>query len=300
MHESCCGASTISTIKSLSVGSLNYSTTKKVSATLRERNSYSVPLTRSLGREFRKIVNSEINKLQRSGVLKLFSNRSGRIVKADVLVIKTITLRDIKKLIDNVLKYGSKISSRLGKKYLRRYKGAKWSLDKNENEAFLARKRAILSYSFEKHGKDLDDTIRSILSSASNETKRPSVSEIVSRIKKATLGISGVLGENVAKRMAVTEVASFQNYGAYNAYRIAKVARIKWVSVIDSRTRPSTRKVPRADHVVIDGRETTLGVPFSMPITNIPMLYPGDPSGSVNDIVNCRCTIFPVVVAAVR
>lgn len=294
IYESSCAAHEHLVItKSAKERSVRLYTTKKVSSTLRERNSYSVPLTRSLVREFRKLVNREINKLQRNGILKLFSNRSGRVRKSEILISKAVTIQDIKNLVDNVLKYGGKVRDRLGKKYLRNYKGAEWSVDRTENDIFLMRKRNILSNSFEKHGRDLDDAIRLVLSSASSETKRPSVSEISARIKRAALGVSGVLGENVAKRIATTEVASFQNYGAYNAYRIAKVPRIKWVSIIDSRTRPGTREVPRADHIVIDGRETTLGVPFSMPITNIPMLYPGDPSGSVNDIVNCRCTILP-------
>ncbi len=294
-HQHCCPTDTSLLIeKSLSSRSGDFYTAKKISSTLRERNAYAIPLTRSLNRQFKKIVSSEISKLQRNGVLKLFSNRSGRRVqKGEVVIEKTITLNDIKKLVDNVLKYGEKVRDRIGKKYLRPYKESKWSLDRQENEAFLERKRRILSDSFQRHGKDLDDAIRTVLSAASSDTSRPSVSEISSRIKRASLGMAGVLGENVAKRIAATEVASFQNYGAYNAYKIAKVPRIKWVSIIDSRTRPSGRSFPRADHIAMDGSEVVMGTPFSMPITNVPMMYPGDPAGSVFDIINCRCTIVP-------
>ena len=271
----------------------SYSVRKKISTTLRERNAYAIPLSQVLTREFRKLVNDEISKLQRSGVLKLFSNRSGRIRKQEVIIEKAISLSSIKRIVDRIVKYGAKVRDRLGKKYLKSISKESWSLDENANDAFVARKRKILSDTLQRYGKDLDDTIRDVLATAATETRRPSISEISARIRAAALGLSGILGENVAKRIAETEVASFQNFGAYNAYKIAKVKKIQWVSIIDGRTRPGKRAVPRADHIAINGAEVDLGSPFDMPITNTPMLYPGDPKGSVHDIVNCRCTIIP-------
>ena len=267
---------------------------KSLSVILKDRTVYTRPLVKSLKRLFRKIVNREIRVLRRSGVIQLFSNRSGKkIQKSEIPVFKAITLQDIKDFFQAIVKYGARLRDRIGRRLSAKYK-VKWVLDREDNEAFLSRKRRILETSMRKYGEGLEDTVRDILVGAASETKRPTMTEIARRIKVAALGHAGVLGENVAKRIAATEMASFQNYGMYQAYKKAKIKRIKWTSIIDSRTRPAQRRVPRANHIVIDGRETDLGVPFIMPITNQPMLYPGDPMGSIYDIVNCRCTVVPV------
>ncbi len=53
----------------------------------------------------------------------------------------------------------------------------------------------------------------------------------------------------------------------------------KWVSTLDGKTRSS--------HQHLDGQVQDLDKPFSNGL-----MYPGDPSGNAEDVVNCRCTII--------
>ena len=53
-----------------------------------------------------------------------------------------------------------------------------------------------------------------------------------------------------------------------------------WLSTVDSRTRPS--------HVLADGQRVGLDEPFM--VGGSPLMFPGDPSGPANEVIQCRCT----------
>lgn len=53
-----------------------------------------------------------------------------------------------------------------------------------------------------------------------------------------------------------------------------------WLSTIDSRT--------RASHVLADGQRTGVTQPFM--VGGFPLMFPGDPSGPAQEVIQCRCT----------
>jgi uncharacterized protein with gpF-like domain len=92
--------------------------------------------------------------------------------------------------------------------------------------------------------------------------------------------------KNRARTVARTEVVGAYNGGTYDAFSMI-VANDpstpwvkRWLATEDHRTRP--------DHVEADGQV----VPFSQPfiIGGFPMMYPHDPAGPPQEVINCRCT----------
>lgn len=83
-----------------------------------------------------------------------------------------------------------------------------------------------------------------------------------------------------ARRIARTEVAEAFNGGRYETMDAAGVQKIEWLSARDNRVRDS--------HQDVDGEVVTLGEPFSNGL-----LYPLDPDGPPEEVVNCRCLPLP-------
>lgn len=85
------------------------------------------------------------------------------------------------------------------------------------------------------------------------------------------------------------------NAGAYNgavrdAAERGDPAPFKvWLSTEDQRTRPT--------HVEADGQRTLLSSPFR--VGGAQLLFPGDPRGPAQEIINCRCSLLPVVLGDV-
>jgi len=92
----------------------------------------------------------------------------------------------------------------------------------------------------------------------------------------------GWRGEMIAR----TEMIASNNASASIAYQQAGVKRREWLSTPDART--------RADHVDADGQ--IVGVDQSFDVGGEQLMYPGDPAGSGQNTINCRCTIAPIVI----
>lgn len=91
------------------------------------------------------------------------------------------------------------------------------------------------------------------------------------------------IGFNNAVRIARTEGHRIQVQSGMDACYKAKdkgadVVK-QWDSTLDSRTRPSHRKV--------DGEIRELDEPFSNGL-----MFPGDPAGGASEVVNCRCALL--------
>jgi HK97 family phage portal protein len=84
-----------------------------------------------------------------------------------------------------------------------------------------------------------------------------------------------------ARRIARTEVAESFNGGRFATMKEAGIEKIEWLSARDNRVRDS--------HVEVDGEIIVLGDRFSNGL-----LYPLDPAGPAEEIVNCRCVSLPV------
>lgn len=97
-----------------------------------------------------------------------------------------------------------------------------------------------------------------------------------------------------ATRIARTEINSVANGGIYQAWVMSKlVERKRWLSTRDERTRRPPDS--RFNHVAAHGEEVPLQAPFVK--TGQALMFPGDPDGDPGNIINCRCTMRPLVKA---
>lgn len=96
---------------------------------------------------------------------------------------------------------------------------------------------------------------------------------------------------NRARTVARTETIAAVNSGVYRGAVLDAEDRDdpapfkQWISTEDKRTRPS--------HVEADKQRTLLSVPFR--VGGSALLFPGDPRGPAAEVINCRCSILPVV-----
>lgn len=81
-------------------------------------------------------------------------------------------------------------------------------------------------------------------------------------------------------RIARTEVVAASNYGVELGADELPGTKVKvWIS--------SFTTTSREDHMAMDGVQVSLGQPFD--VAGEPLMYPGDPTGSPGNIINCRC-----------
>ncbi len=86
--------------------------------------------------------------------------------------------------------------------------------------------------------------------------------------------------------IARTETAPAYNFATQEAWKQSGVVTAKqWLSAKDDAVRDS--------HEGADGQEVPLSASFS--VGGESLRYPGDPNGSGENIINCRCTMVPVV-----
>jgi len=127
---------------------------------------------------------------------------------------------------------------------------------------------------------NLSDGFRALLASASNEGQ--SIQEMADTMSERWEVIAPARAVVIAR----TEVISASNLAAKTAYEESGVVeRQEWLSARDARVRP--------DHVDADGQVVALGALFN--VGGEGLAYPGDPAGSPENIIQCRCTTLPVV-----
>lgn len=84
-----------------------------------------------------------------------------------------------------------------------------------------------------------------------------------------------------ARTIARTEVISASNAGSLSMVELAGFGGTKtWLATEDARTRPT--------HTLADGQTVPMADAFI--VGGFPLHFPGDPSGPLEEIVNCRCT----------
>ena len=120
----------------------------------------------------------------------------------------------------------------------------------------------------------LTEDLRATLTDGINQGE--SVQKIADRVNEVFS-----VSRSRAERIARTEVAESFNGGRYATMKEAGVERIEWLSARDNRVRDS--------HQEVDGEVIVLGDKFSNGL-----LYPLDPAGPPEEIVNCRCVSVPV------
>lgn len=139
------------------------------------------------------------------------------------------------------------------------------------SQQFVNRIESINDESFEQLQSILNDAI------ASGDTIR----EVQKTIKDTWRDFSDVR----AKRIARTEATGVVNRGNLLAYQATGVTKKRWLATLDSKT--------RFDHS--SAHRETVGVNENFLKTGWPMNAPGDPTAPARQVVNCRCTVAPVV-----
>jgi len=110
--------------------------------------------------------------------------------------------------------------------------------------------------------------------------------EGVAELKKRVVDLFEMWYAGRNKTIARTEVLSANNAGTVFGYKQSGVVKQKeWLATRDSRTRDS--------HSHVDGQVVAIGSKFK--VDGEELEYPGDPNGSPEQIINCRCTVIPVV-----
>lgn len=116
------------------------------------------------------------------------------------------------------------------------------------------------------------------------------VPDIAARVQTVLTATGSEYWPNRAVTVARTETMAAVNAGAYaGALRDAEErgdpAPFKvWLATDDTRTRPT--------HDKADGQRTLLSEPFR--VGGAQLLYPGDPRGPAQEVINCRCTFLPI------
>jgi len=128
------------------------------------------------------------------------------------------------------------------------------------------------------------------------ETTRAQIIRGIARGEAEGLGVAGVarfvrdlvpsLSVQRANLIARTETHGAANYGANGAAKETGLTiRKEWVSAGDGRTRD--------DHAEADGQ--IVGVDEMFDVGGEGLFYPGDPGGSAENIINCRCAVSHIV-----
>jgi len=98
--------------------------------------------------------------------------------------------------------------------------------------------------------------------------------DLIKRVRNTYGDITEGRGATIAR----TEVHNVTQYATLEGYKQAGMNIKIWASVRDSHTRDS--------HASLDGEERPINVPFSNGL-----MFPGDPNGSAEEVINCRCVI---------
>lgn len=109
-----------------------------------------------------------------------------------------------------------------------------------------------------------------------------SIPNIGSRIRS----VAGPMAAVRANIIARTETHTAANFGAQEAAELTGLDMMReWVSAEDERTRDTDE----ADHVDANGQTVGMKEPFT--VSGEQLMFPGDPSGSAANVINCRCSV---------
>jgi uncharacterized protein with gpF-like domain len=111
-------------------------------------------------------------------------------------------------------------------------------------------------------------------------------------ISKLILKTGNITSGNRAIVIAKTETHTAMTYGIDQSVASTGVEfEREWSTAGDERVRPSRgSKNRRFNHRAADGQKRKQNEPFD--VTNEKLMYPGDPTGSGGNIIQCRCIVL--------
>lgn len=115
-----------------------------------------------------------------------------------------------------------------------------------------------------------------------------SIADVTDQVQKLLDDSDAQTWKNRARTVARTEVVGAYNGGLNDAFSMivendpdTKWVK-RWLATEDHRTRP--------DHREADGQTVPFAQPFD--VGGHQMMYPHDPNGPPNEVINCRCTML--------
>lgn len=118
-----------------------------------------------------------------------------------------------------------------------------------------------------------------------------SIPDIAARVSTVLTATGSERWPNRAVTVARTETLAAVNAAVYRSAQLEAEQRgdpapfKQWIATADPRTRDTHREA--------DKQRTLLSEPFR--VGGAQLLYPGDPTGPAGEVINCRCSMFPVV-----
>lgn len=117
------------------------------------------------------------------------------------------------------------------------------------------------------------------------------IEEVTAAVDQVLTATGSERWPNRARTVARTETMGAVNAGVLRGAQLDAEQRGDpapfkvWLATDDART--------RATHRGADQQRTLLSEPFR--VGGAPLLFPGDPTGPAQEVINCRCTMLPVV-----
>lgn len=117
------------------------------------------------------------------------------------------------------------------------------------------------------------------------------IPDIAARVSTVLTATGSERWPNRARTVARTEVIGAVNAGVFRAAVLDAADRGDpapakvWLSTVDERTRPT--------HVEADRQRTLLESPFR--VGGAQLMFPGDPRGPAHEVIQCRCSLLPVI-----
>lgn len=124
---------------------------------------------------------------------------------------------------------------------------------------------------------------------AAGVTMGESIPDLADRVDEVLSTTDSPRWQNRATVIARTETMGALNGSRTDAFQAwdeeteEELERV-WLSTMDSRTRPS--------HVLADGQRASMVDPFI--VGGFPLMFPGDPQGPAQEVIQCRCTTLLV------
>jgi uncharacterized protein with gpF-like domain len=115
---------------------------------------------------------------------------------------------------------------------------------------------------------------------------------------KSIIEVIGSISKMRARTIARTETHGAANYGANVAAKRSDLPMTReWLSAQDKRTR-TTEEGDLFDHLGANGQVVGRDEPFQIARLDggtEALMFPGDPSGSAGNVINCRCALGFIV-----
>lgn len=121
--------------------------------------------------------------------------------------------------------------------------------------------------------------------------EQESIPDIAARVSTVLTATGSERWPHRAVTVARTETMAAVNGGVWRSAQLDAEQRgdpaplKQWIATADPRTRDTHREA--------DKQRTLLGEPFR--VGGAQLLFPGDPRGPAGEVINCRCSMFPVV-----